>query len=694
MAILFQCRKYLRVFMCAVFTLALLQSMALGATSVTQSTGDASSGIEGVPSLPGTEITPQDMQKHFPKPLGGSASHMPFMPDAAPLIPALPLQSTGTGTGTGGGSQEQGEQMGQGGQRGQSSSRGEHNASQPNGSLQENAAGASSTGVFLPQVPASPPPYGVEDARMRTPQQKALQERLLQATGQHENVDNAQGDESSPAGNALARSEQVEAEGFPPLEFMLGQMIMAGFTGTEVEGPSPIVALIKAGKVGGVFLEPIPPKESKAQAPMLAMAPSGFSAQQSAALLGQVGPHGNIESAGQARRLIATLQSYVPPKGLALWVGVEQEGGQVQTLRKDLGFEGLASAARLGQGSTEATEIAARRSGIEMAGLGINFVLGPAADVNINPLSEDIGRRFRSFGSDAQQVAQHVMAFGRGLLAANVLPCLRNFPGTGSYVRGFTPAPTSMGGQRNILETLPDISYTWQQHELTPYRESIQRALGLEYGVGASGAAADGTKSGHKMVYFAIQPALAYHRVLDSLRPVPFSSTALTAILRGQWAFQGLVLSQDLRALQPFFSLEDSVLQSVQAGADILFVTEPVALVNAANSPLAGLGALSGLPGVENLEELVGLMDNAKKDAQQGNEEALLQMLMQSGAGKFLPNALSAQVKAKPLTGIATEAEKVFATLLSLVRAGRISEARVRASWLRIKAAKASVGIL
>ncbi len=617
--------------------------VTLAATSYTQGTSQQGSTVEGIPSLPGKEITPSDMQKHFPAPLGGSAPSLPFLPDAAPLIPALPLQQS-------------------------------KNVEEKETSQEKN--------IYYPQKPHVEPWVPTSNPTPQTKEKsaeaKALEERFRQAL-QPSYVSDEQGE--NPLGEKVI-STNPKPTGFPPLEVMLGQMLMAGFTGTEVERLSPIAKLIKEGKVGGVFLEPVPVQKQTAgqEHELLAMAQSGLSAAQSAATLARVGIPGNIESSGQARRLIATLQSFLPKDALPLWVAIEQEGGAVQTLRKDLGFAGLVSAARLGQGTEEQTEIAARRAGLEMAGLGINFVLGPAGDVNVNPLSENIGQRYRSFGVDADQVAAHVQAFGRGLLAAKVLPCLRNYPGTGSYVRGFAPTASSFG-QKNILESIADISGAWQLRELVPYERSLRAQ------VEASSQSAP-EQDTLQDASFALQPALVYHRAYDAMYPVPLSSKMLTEMVRQQWGFQGLILSQDLRALQPFFSLEESVLQSVLAGADILFITEPPAMADPASSPLAGLGVLSSLPGMGNVQALAGLMDKAKNSEADMNEEALIQMLLQNQAGSFLPGAFGAEVKAKPLTGLATQAEKVYAVLEQLVKSGRISETRIRQSWLRIHHAK------
>ncbi len=674
-----------------------LSVSSFAATSVTQGTS-GESGIAGVPTLPGREITSQEMQQHFPKPLGSSAPSLPFIPDAAPLIPALPLEQKSTGDNT------------------------VHYPVAPT---------APSFSVQpLPMAPAVSGAGGQatkhsaeksaenSNSTYKSPEQKRLEEHFLRAlqppVTQQESPSSAAAAEvthgqSTETPSSLLSTENAKVE-FPALEVMLGQMILAGFTGLEVERQSPIVKLIGAGKVGGVFLEPVPVQNNK-QAPedLLAMAQSGMGAQQSAEILAQVGVPGNVASAGQVRRLIATLQSFIPQKSLPLWVAVEQEGGAVQALRPDMGFAGLASAARLGQGTVEQTEIVARRAGLEMGGLGINMALGPAGDVNINPLSENIGQRQRSFGTQPSQVTQHVLAFGRGLRAAKVLPCLRNFPGTGSYVRGFAPV-ASQQGQRNILESIPDISGAWQAQELQPFADAVPA---LEYAPPQSAVIpATGIATSQSTALFALQPALVYHRGYDAMRPVPLSSVLLQNMVREQWRFEGLILSQDLRAMQPFFSLEESILQSIEAGVDILLISEPPAMVNPASSPLAGLGVLSSLPGMGNIEALAGLMQkNTSPDASEADksEEALVQMLLQNQAGQMLSGipgadqipglsslggAMGAEVKAKPLTGLATQAEKVYANLLQLVRAGRISEARIRQSWLRITKAKQGLGLV
>ncbi len=554
----------------------------------TNNTPDAG---EGVQSLPGVEITPEQMQDAFPTPLSQDSQHMDFIPNAAPLFPALPMQEAGTNS-------------------------------------QQNH-------IKSPQVLAPPP---VPSPQLSKPNQATPNDAKTQVkTIIPENTAKPSQTfsfDTQPQKDVIQDIQQAKISlQNPSLEMMVGQMILAGFNGGELEKEAEILKLINQGKVGGIFLISSPKPADQSQVKLeQASSQEAYSVKQE-----------NIYSPSQVRVLTATLQSAVPKGGLPLFIATEQEGGTVQSLRTDLGFSGLKAAASLGQGNIEATEIAARSAGLEMAGLGINFTLGPAGDVNLNPLSEDIGKRFRSFGPNPQLVAEHVLAFGKGLEAANVLPCLRNFPGTGSRMGGFL-TQSSIGDTQNILYEIPDISASWQSRELIPYTKAIE--------------------SGWKG---AIQPALAYHRSLDALHPAPLSRTLLHGILRGRMGFDGIIISQDMRALQPRYSLEASVIQAIIAGVDIILITEPAHLQSQPQN------ILEQLP----LEELLG----------QGND--LTKQLLKQGLGKAMPGmGFGANLEQKIQTGYANEAAKVYEIIINAVRSGRIPMENIRASWQRILKAK------
>jgi len=289
----------------------------------------------------------------------------------------------------------------------------------------------------------------------------------------------------------------------PSLSDMIGQMIMVGFGGVELEEKDPLLASIRAGRTGNILLF----------------------ARGAAA-----GPK-NIVSPGQLRLLTARLQKAAPRP---LFIAVEQEGGRAQALSPERGFEGGRAAAVLGKGNPDGTRRAARRMGLEMAALGINFDLAPVADLAINPFHPAIAGLQRSFGADPQSAAAHAIAFGEGLAQAGVAPCLKHFPGYGS------------AGE---ADALPDISATWRPAELIPFQTAIRAGLPG-----------------------AVMPGRMRHRGLDALHPASLSAPVLTGLLRGKLGFTGVIISDDLQheSLAGAYGLEERILLAVEAGVDIL----------------------------------------------------------------------------------------------------------------------------
>jgi beta-N-acetylhexosaminidase len=310
---------------------------------------------------------------------------------------------------------------------------------------------------------------------------------------------------SAASANGVNRDDRA-AQNKPALSDMIGQMIMVGVSGVELQEKDPLLSSIRAGRAGGVIL-------------------SGRGGVQA-------GPK-DIESPAPLRLLTTRLQQAAPHP---LLIAVNQEGGRVQRLTPEQGFTGGPAAAALGKGSPETTRRAARRMGLEMAAVGINFDFAPVADLNINPSSPGIGAMQRSFGADPNLAAAHVIAFGEGLIQAGVAPCLKYFPGRGS-------------AREDSHDALPDISATWQPAELIPFQKAIQE--------GWSGA---------------VMPGHLYHRGLDALRPASLSLPVLNGLLRGKMGFAGVIVSDDMQgdAVVKAFSLEDRILFAVEAGVDIL----------------------------------------------------------------------------------------------------------------------------
>jgi beta-N-acetylhexosaminidase len=185
------------------------------------------------------------------------------------------------------------------------------------------------------------------------------------------------------------------------LEHRIGQLLMIGIPGKEVD--APVRELLDTIQPGGVLLN------------------------------GQ-----NIESAQQVIELTNAIRAaiQVPPI-----IAVDQEGGRVDRLKTIyspmpaadlLRASGDASiAARLGEITAEA-----------LRALGFNVNLAPVLDVRVNE-SADNGLRGRYLGSTPAKVVRLAGAYLEGLQHGGVLGVGKHFPGLGhSMVDSHTQLPT------------------------------------------------------------------------------------------------------------------------------------------------------------------------------------------------------------------------------------------------------------
>jgi beta-N-acetylhexosaminidase len=209
------------------------------------------------------------------------------------------------------------------------------------------------------------------------------------------------------------------------LEQRIGQVFMAGFSGTE---PSDgILELIERHHLGGVIL---------------------FSR--------------NIASAAQALALTQQLQTAARAAGepAPLLIATDQENGLVRRLGPDsTTFPGNMALGAIG--SEQITFDVARATGEELRALGINMNLAPVVDVNNNPDNPVIG--IRSFGEDPALVARLGTAAVRGYRAAGVISTLKHFPGHGDTAVDSHRALPSISATRVRLDAV----------ELVPFRAGI-----------------------------------------------------------------------------------------------------------------------------------------------------------------------------------------------------------------------------
>jgi beta-N-acetylhexosaminidase len=309
-------------------------------------------------------------------------------------------------------------------------------------------------------------------------------------------------------GNAASASD-IEIKPPPDalLDTMIGQMIMVGFSGSSERdaGVAAVRDQLNKGTIGGVVLYPE-----------------------------------NIGRPPELRGLTAFLRnaksSPVP------FIAVDQEGGLVQRLTKQNGHSYFPSAFSVGRNpsfaSPDSVEKLYAAMAAELAEAGFNLNFGPVVDLNLNPWNPVIGQRDRSFGADPNTVTMLARAFITAHRNADIVTVAKHFPGHGS-------------SRADSHKTLPDVSDTWKEIELEPYRNLAKEGM------------LDAVMIGH----------LYHPRFSDGEKlPASLSRRAVEALRASYIGFDGVVVSDDLEmgAVSQNYSFEERVIKAVNAGTDLL----------------------------------------------------------------------------------------------------------------------------
>ena len=304
---------------------------------------------------------------------------------------------------------------------------------------------------------------------------------------------------------------RATAEADVDLDQMIGQTIMVGFSGRDEhdQGVSGVRDQLAKGVIGGVVLYPE-----------------------------------NIVS-GEQLRLLTAFLTHANSK-LVPFIAVDQEGGMVQRLGPRSGYarypsaRGMAREAKAGTLDTARDRYQAMAKELATAGINVNF--GPVVDLSVNPWNTVIARRKRSFGADAETVSTLARTFITAHREANVATVAKHFPGHGS-------------SWSDSHKTLPDIASSWTEAELQPYAALSHDGL------------LDMVMVGH----------LYHPRFSDGEKlPASLSANAIHALRAdGYIGFKGVVVSDDLEmgAVSERFSLEDRVTKAINAGVDLLVLS-------------------------------------------------------------------------------------------------------------------------
>ncbi|MEA2569030.1 MAG: beta-N-acetylhexosaminidase [Acidobacteriota bacterium] len=203
----------------------------------------------------------------------------------------------------------------------------------------------------------------------------------------------------------------------------------------------------------------------------------------------------------------------------------------------------------------------------EAKALGINQILAPVADVNVDPDNPVINAR--SFGEDPAKVAQFVTAFIRGVQSENVLATAKHFPGHGdTHVDSHRSLPV-LHVSRERLDAV----------ELVPFRAAIAAGVDAVMPGHLSVPALDPTpvpmRSGPtENRYVDGDSEAPAHGTL----PATLSKPIIDGLLRGELGFDGLVVSDafDMGGLTEHFEPGEAAVRAIEAGQDQILMSPDI----------------------------------------------------------------------------------------------------------------------
>jgi beta-N-acetylhexosaminidase len=216
---------------------------------------------------------------------------------------------------------------------------------------------------------------------------------------------------------------------------------------------------------------------------------------------------------------------------------VDHEGGRVHRLPPP--FTRFPSAAVVGRTGDPALAAAvATAMARELRAAGFDSGLTPVLDCLTDPASTAIGDR--AFAADPEAVTACGVAFIGAALAAGLLPVAKHFPGHGR---------TAVDSHLDLPEVAVDRD-ALERVELVPFRGALDAGCP------------------------AVMVAHLRFAALDPDWPASLSPAVIGGLLREEWGFDGLVLSDDLemQAVARGWGVGPAAARFLEAGGDLALV--------------------------------------------------------------------------------------------------------------------------
>ena len=284
--------------------------------------------------------------------------------------------------------------------------------------------------------------------------------------------------------------------------------------------------------------------------------------------------------AGAVRELVPDLRAR---SGHPLLIASDLERGAGQQFRGATQLPPLAALGALDD--LAATRQAAALTAREAIALGVNWVLAPVADLDLEPHNPIIGTR--AFGADPVRVSAQVSAWIEGCRAEGALCCTKHFPGHGRTTE-------------DSHERMPLVSASEAELEidLTPFRAAVL-------------AGVDAVMTAH----------VAYPALDAVARPATLSPPIIEGLLRNGLRFEGLVATDALNmgGVRVADGEPAAAVAAVAAGCDVICYPSDAAATAAALGAALGSAFSRG-----RLARAIGRVNAAAARADRVQEDGVV----------------------------------------------------------------------
>lgn len=248
----------------------------------------------------------------------------------------------------------------------------------------------------------------------------------------------------------------------------------------------------------------------------------------------------NIVSPQQVKLLTEEIQSLISPvcNGLNAMIALDQEGGVVSQFTSGITH----TPGNMAIGATSSIEYSYNTNhiiGLEICDMGITMNWAPVVDLNSNPQNEIID--VRSYGDNVETVSILGASAVHGLHCGGVGATAKHFPGHGNVFRLDTNLLVNNNTKEHVLT-----------NDLAPFKHLARSTVDA----------------------IMVAPIAIPSFENDRMIPATLSKTMITSILREEFAFDGVVMIDDLdhEAIISEHTLKKAVQKALAVGADMFIL--------------------------------------------------------------------------------------------------------------------------